>query len=1046
MAIQATGRATFTAVEDYDIVFVLNGVRCDTLNFDSVRSAESAVLEADFTNGGAPCVVDRAVLACYDGEGTLMGSSIEVHDSSSAVADGGNLYLSKDCRSISCEIYQGEKRLCARSITVVRNGSGVSVKAVAYKVLNNVAAGAALNWDSVQSQANYPTQKPDKGKYCYVMTIVLYTDGTSTNTVSTSYTPTDGNNGTSITIKETKVEYAGGDNGTTAPTTGWGTNVPQLAQGQYLWTRTTITYSDGTPVVSYSVGRIGMDGAKGGTTHILYASSANPQSDRDVRTTIDAGHQYYGTYQDTELNDDVKKYWRVTGWVLIKGDQGHTPTITIGTNGNWYIDGADSGQKAQGNAGHTPSVTIGSDGYWYIDGTKTSQKAQGDKGDTGASLVTLITDYSYNQSDINAYSNNGYSRTWAVQSTEGAKVGDTVLLRVTNTSKGGYCFIIAKITAIPSSTSVTCTSNGLIDKGDQGIQGPQGPQGNSFDAKFLLNGISIDVLNFDTIKSLEGSDVSLEVDFLNNGVAYNVNRATLTCYDAEGSVLGSPIDVTDASSIIADGGNLYLSKNCKLITAVAYDAAGNVLKEKSVTVMRDTQMYALKQLNTTRATVKASDSTTSATFALDAELHFQVVKNTGGNTENPTITSIKATAGSETFSNSAVNNIEATLTCKGTVAYNATNRPPSTIQVEVVCEGKTLYATVPVTMEAGVAIDINNNIGNMSVTVKGQGDDISTLQSDGKSISAKVSGMDSGLKATGVDIENHKITATTDNFEVCNNSGTLTFSIDKDGNIVGAGNAYFKGTITGSVISGSTIKSEDGTYKTTIQGGSITTNNIAASGGSIGEWTIKDGGLTAAYGSKACIDMRDSKSSFRLDSDKTTNGGSLLSIYNYSGRVMSIVSEDSDESALYIRSNGNARNLAISTFGNNSFLSRVREGTVINRLAYACVRTGDVNVDFEDLFVTKETGKYKYPGNVVITTNYNYEQTVKFPANPVLGVQLIVIQGTNKKVHFDGNGHSFQQGTDVSSSANSNQNGQWNLFIFDGQYWQCIYITGHLLW
>ena len=192
--------------------------------------------------------------------------------------------------------------------------------------------------------------------------------------------------------------------------------------------------------------------------------------------------------------------------------------------------------------------------------------------------------------------------------------------------------------------------------------------------------------------------------------------------------------------------------------------------------------------------------------------------------------------------------------------------------------------------------------------------------------------------------------------------------------------------------------------------------------------------------------MNDSKNYFRLDSNKSTNEGSLLSIYSYGGNVISIVSEDSDEAALYIRSNGNARNLAISTFGNNSFLSRVCEGTVINRLAYACVRTGDVNVDFEDLFVTKETGEYKYPGNVVITTNYNYEQTVKFPANPVLGVQLLVIQGTNQKVHFDGNGHSFQQGSDVGSSANSNQNGQWNLFIFDGQYWQCIYIQGHLMW
>ena len=322
MAIQATGRATFMAVEDYDIVFVLNGIRCDVLNFDSVRTAESATLEADFYNGGTSCVVDKAVLCCYDGEGSVLGTPIEVHDTSSAVADGGNLYLSKDCKTITCDIYAGDKKLLSKTLPVIRDGSSVGVKAVSYKVINNVAANASLNWDSVTSQTAYPTQKPDKGKYCYVMTIVLYTDGTSTNTVSTSYTPNDGVAGTSVKVTSTKVEYAGGDSGTTAPASGWQGTVPQLSQGKYLWTRTTVAYSDGNSTTSYSVGRIGMDGSKGGTTHILYASSDHPSSADDVRTTIDAGHQYYGTYQDTEVNDDVNKYTEVKSWVLVKGEKG----------------------------------------------------------------------------------------------------------------------------------------------------------------------------------------------------------------------------------------------------------------------------------------------------------------------------------------------------------------------------------------------------------------------------------------------------------------------------------------------------------------------------------------------------------------------------------------------------------------------------------------------------------------------------------------------------------------------------------------------------
>ena len=324
MAIQGTGRTTFTKVEDYSIVFLLNGVRCDILNFDTVRSMESASFEADFLNGTEPCTVMRAVITCYDGSGSVLGSPIEVSDTSAAVVDGGNLYLSKDCKSISCVAYSGGRKICGSTIAVVRDGGSVGVKSVAYKVINNVNANASLNWDSVAAATSYPAVKPDKGKYCYIMTIVSYTDGTTTNAVGTSYTPLDGNDGKSVTVSSTKVEYVGGDGGSTAPATGWSSSVPQLAQGKYLWTRTTVAFSDGKSITSYSVGRIGMDGAKGGTTHILYASSASPKSASEVVAAIDAAHQYYGTYQDTDINDDVNKYKSVKSWVLIKGEKGDT--------------------------------------------------------------------------------------------------------------------------------------------------------------------------------------------------------------------------------------------------------------------------------------------------------------------------------------------------------------------------------------------------------------------------------------------------------------------------------------------------------------------------------------------------------------------------------------------------------------------------------------------------------------------------------------------------------------------------------------------------
>ena len=731
------------------------------------------------------------------------------------------------------------------------------------------------------------------------------------------------------------------------------------------------------------VNKFGIDEAIITTDHLILRPYAAPAETQTV-AVVRGPYDDNAWYGHNDLTALDGQTWIASGVPIGKTIKGEKPSAT---SPYWSLAAAKGIQGEKGEKGDKGDK--GDQGIQGLQGEKGNQGIQGPKGDTGATGAT------------------------GPQGPQGEK----------------------------GATGAT---------GPQGPQGEKGDKGDGFEIAFLLNDVKVEVMNFDTIKSLTDG-VTFAARLTNNGVDYNAVRATLTCYDAEGSVLGSPIDVTDTSAVVADGGNLYLSKDCKNITAQFYGENNVLLKGKSVAVLRDTQMYALKQLNTTRATVKPSNSTTSATFTLDAELHFQVVKNTGGNTENPTITSIKATAGGETFSNSAVNNTEATLTCKGTTPYDANNRPPSTMQVEVVCEGKTLFATVPVTMEAGVAIDINNNIGQMSVTVKGQGENISQLQSNGKSISAKVSDMKDSLSATGIDIDSKTVTMTGQKFVWQNSSGAKVAYMDDKGNatfkgIINATGGNFTGTVTGATIVGSTIQSLDGTYKTIIRGGRIETNNIDAKGGNIGAWTIKDGGLTTVYGSKACIEMRDSKSSFRLDSDNTTNGGSLLDIYNSSGRVISIVSEDSDEAALYIRSNASNRNLAISTFGNNSFLARVDEATTINRFAYACVRTGDVNVDFDNLFVSKETSGNKFPGNMIVTTNETTDQTVKLPANPALGVHLLVIQGTNRWVHFNGNGHSFQQGSDISSSANSKQNGQWNLFIFDGQYWQCIYITGHLLW
>lgn len=123
------------------------------------------------------------------------------------------------------------------------------------------------------------------------------------------------------------------------------------------------------------------------------------------------------------------------------------------------------------------------------------------------------------------------------------------------------------------------------DTGARGEKGDTGAQGNGYTVVFLLNNIPVDSLNFDDVKASEGS--VLEADFYNNGDTANVAGASITCYDQDGNVLGSPITSTNTDNIIVDGGNLYLSKDCKYITAVAKDKDGKLLVSKSLGVVRN---------------------------------------------------------------------------------------------------------------------------------------------------------------------------------------------------------------------------------------------------------------------------------------------------------------------------------------------------------------------------------------------------------------------------------------------------------------------------
>lgn len=90
-----------------------------------------------------------------------------------------------------------------------------------------------------------------------------------------------GDTGAAATVTGTTVEYMVSDSGTIVPSGSWSTTIPTVPQGKYLWTRVTTTFNTGSPVVSYSVTRMGIDG----TGSVSSVNSKSPDASGNVSLT-----------------------------------------------------------------------------------------------------------------------------------------------------------------------------------------------------------------------------------------------------------------------------------------------------------------------------------------------------------------------------------------------------------------------------------------------------------------------------------------------------------------------------------------------------------------------------------------------------------------------------------------------------------------------------------------------------------------------------------------------------------------------------------------
>ncbi|MBW5474375.1 hypothetical protein [Enterococcus gallinarum] len=183
--------------------------------------------------------------------------------------------------------------------------------------------------------------RPDvpPGQYLWTRVVTTYTDYTTSETQTPTLMGSDGESG--LGIKEKSVKYAVGTSGTVPPTSGWQETIPSVSANQYLWTKTTLVYTDDSKTEAYSVGKMGANGADAKLLYIT-ASAENMVFNAD------------DTPKTTQTINITAKLQNVTGTAtfaaipyigntaqaaITLGGSGNTRTLTSAqwTNKNWTL-------------------------------------------------------------------------------------------------------------------------------------------------------------------------------------------------------------------------------------------------------------------------------------------------------------------------------------------------------------------------------------------------------------------------------------------------------------------------------------------------------------------------------------------------------------------------------------------------------------------------------------------------------------------------------------------------------------------------------------
>ena len=163
-----------------------------------------------------------------------------------------------------------------------------------------------------------------------------------------------GNTGDAATVKSRSVTYQVGSSGTTAPSGSWLQTVPTVPQGQFLWTKTAVTFNIGDTITWYSVSRMGIDG----TGAVSTVCGVDPDSGGNVPLT---GADIPQSSNDpTSMSTAISgKQAKITASGLLKGNgSGGVSAAVAGTDYQSPVKAATVTLSANAWSGNSQTINV----------------------------------------------------------------------------------------------------------------------------------------------------------------------------------------------------------------------------------------------------------------------------------------------------------------------------------------------------------------------------------------------------------------------------------------------------------------------------------------------------------------------------------------------------------------------------------------------------------------------------------------------------------------------------------------------------------------